>query len=67
MFAHFPRCSLSIQKTFANTNEDFVTLVDGASDGEEIPIQPLLVRARKVDTIIAVDAVRACTTLHFRR
>ncbi|KAF8497006.1 lysophospholipase, partial [Gautieria morchelliformis] len=42
--------------TFANTNEDFVTLVDGGSDGEQIPIQPLLVGARAVDTIIAIDA-----------
>ncbi|KAF8508644.1 acyl transferase/acyl hydrolase/lysophospholipase [Gautieria morchelliformis] len=40
---------------FANTNEDFVTLVDGGSDGEQIPIQPLLVGARAVDTIIAID------------
>ncbi|KAF8532247.1 acyl transferase/acyl hydrolase/lysophospholipase [Gautieria morchelliformis] len=37
-------------------NEDFVTLVDGGPDGEQIPIQPLLVGARAVNTIIAIDA-----------
>ncbi|KAF8587110.1 lysophospholipase [Ramaria rubella] len=42
--------------TFANTNEEFVTLVDGGSDGEEIPFQPLLVGARGIDTIVAIDA-----------
>lgn len=33
-------------------------LVDGGEDGETIPIQPLLVKARGVDVIVVVDAVR---------
>ena len=34
----------------------YLRLVDGGEDGEVIPIQPLLVHARGVDTIIAIDA-----------
>ncbi|KAF8954226.1 acyl transferase/acyl hydrolase/lysophospholipase [Flammula alnicola] len=36
--------------------ESFVALVDGGSNGEVCPLQPLLVRARGVDTIFAIDA-----------
>ena len=42
--------------TFLDSNEAFLRLVDGGEDGEIIPIQPLLVQARLVDTIIAIDA-----------
>jgi lysophospholipase len=31
--------------------------VDGGEDGEVIPLQPLLVKARGVDVIFAIDAV----------
>ena len=39
--------------------------MDGGSDGEVLPLQPLLVRAREVDTILAIDAVSrvACSRL----
>ena len=39
--------------------------MDGGSDGEVLPLQPLLVRAREVDTILAIDAVSrvACPCL----
>lgn len=49
-------------KTFVSANETLLTLVDGGEDGEVIPIQPLLVKARKVDTIFAIDAV---SIIHF--
>ncbi|KAF8513955.1 lysophospholipase catalytic domain-containing protein [Gautieria morchelliformis] len=50
--------------TYTNANEDFLALVDGGSDGEVVPLQPLLVRARGIDTIIAIDAA-ADTTENF--
>lgn len=43
--------------TFLDTNEDYLSLVDGGNDAENIPLQPLLVKARGVDVILAVDAV----------
>ena len=47
--------------TFPDSDQAFLTLVDGGENGENIPFQPLLVDARSVDTIIAIDAVG---TLH---
>ncbi|KAI0074740.1 lysophospholipase [Panus rudis PR-1116 ss-1] len=41
----------------SNPNEtSFLRLVDGGEDGEVDPLQPLLVHARDVDVIFAVDA-----------
>lgn len=45
--------------TFPDSDQKLLTLVDGGEDGETDPLQPLLVKARKVDTIIAIDAVRS--------
>ncbi|KAI0792492.1 lysophospholipase [Abortiporus biennis] len=42
--------------TFVDSNEKFLRLVDGGEDGETTPFQPLLVKARNVDTIFAIDA-----------
>ncbi|GJJ05836.1 hypothetical protein Clacol_000023 [Clathrus columnatus] len=42
--------------TFSNSKQDFVNLVDGGLDGEVLPLQPLLVQARHIDTIFAIDA-----------
>ncbi|KAI0673290.1 lysophospholipase [Trametes maxima] len=42
--------------TYADTGSADLALVDGGEDGETTPFQPLLVRARGVDTIIAIDA-----------
>ncbi|KAH9851840.1 lysophospholipase [Lenzites betulinus] len=42
--------------TYLDTNSQILTLVDGGEDGEVTPLQPLLVRARGLDTIIAIDA-----------
>ncbi|KAI0650992.1 lysophospholipase [Trametes meyenii] len=42
--------------TYADAGSADLALVDGGEDGETTPFQPLLVRARGVDTIIAIDA-----------
>ncbi|TBU46848.1 lysophospholipase [Dichomitus squalens] len=42
--------------TFPDSDQNILTLVDGGEDGETDPLQPLLVKARGVDTIIAIDA-----------
>ncbi|KAJ2974961.1 hypothetical protein NUW54_g11808 [Trametes sanguinea] len=42
--------------TFVDTDSAMLTFVDGGEDGETTPFQPLLVQARGVDTIIAIDA-----------
>lgn len=36
-----------------------LNLVDGGEDGETTPLQPLLVKARGLDVIVAIDAVRS--------
>ncbi|KDQ53832.1 hypothetical protein JAAARDRAFT_80462 [Jaapia argillacea MUCL 33604] len=41
---------------FVDSEETYLKLTDGGNDGESIPLQPLLVRARGLDLIIAVDA-----------
>lgn len=54
--------------TFPDTDQAFLSLVDGGLDGEVTPYQPLLVKARKVDTILAIDAVRIVrAVLHTRQ
>ncbi|KAI0743142.1 lysophospholipase [Daedaleopsis nitida] len=42
--------------TFLDSDQHEIVLVDGGEDGEVTPVQPLLVKARGVDTIIAIDA-----------
>lgn len=44
--------------TFLDSKQALLKLVDGGEDGEVIPIQPLLVKARGIDVIIAIDSVR---------
>lgn len=44
-------------ETFIDSNETLLQLVDGGEDGEEVPFMPLLVKAREVDVIFAIDAV----------
>ncbi|KAG6373884.1 hypothetical protein JVT61DRAFT_6037 [Boletus reticuloceps] len=43
-------------ETFLSSNQTVLKLVDGGEDGENIPVQPLLVKARGLDTILAIDA-----------
>ncbi|KZT02314.1 lysophospholipase [Laetiporus sulphureus 93-53] len=42
--------------TYIASNQTVLQLVDGGEDGEEIPFTPLLVKAREVDVIVAIDA-----------
>ncbi|KAH8091703.1 lysophospholipase [Cristinia sonorae] len=42
--------------TYPDANHKFLRLVDGGEDGQVLPLQPLLVKARKIDTIIGIDA-----------
>ncbi|TCD71666.1 Lysophospholipase 1 [Steccherinum ochraceum] len=41
---------------FPDADSKMLRLVDGGEDGQIMPIQPLLVKARDIDTIIAIDA-----------
>ncbi|SJL12245.1 uncharacterized protein ARMOST_15668 [Armillaria ostoyae] len=42
--------------TFADTNSDWLELIDGGSNGEVVPFSPLLVKARGLDVIVGVDS-----------
>ncbi|KIM83371.1 hypothetical protein PILCRDRAFT_819610 [Piloderma croceum F 1598] len=41
--------------TFTESDSSWLELVDGGSNGAQIPIDPLLVKARGLDTIVIVD------------
>jgi hypothetical protein len=43
--------------TFADSGETVLAMVDGGEDGQITPLQPMLVRDRAVDVLIAVDGV----------
>ena len=43
--------------TYIDSGNTFLQLVDGGEDGQVIPIQPLLVKARNVDVLVAIDGV----------
>lgn len=43
--------------SFPDADSKMLRLVDGGEDGQIMPLQPLLVKARNIDTIIAIDAV----------
>ncbi|KAG1766918.1 lysophospholipase catalytic domain-containing protein [Suillus placidus] len=43
-------------KTFIDSAQTNLNMVDGGEDGEVIPLQPLLVKARGIDVIFAIDA-----------
>lgn len=46
--------------TFIDSAQTNLNMVDGGEDGEVIPLQPLLVKARGIDVIFAIDAVSSC-------
>jgi lysophospholipase len=55
---HLPNPFFGVaSSTFIDSTEEDLILVDGGEDGEVIPLQPLMVKARGVDVIIAIDAV----------
>ena len=41
---------------FQDSDSKWIELVDGSTNKENIPIGPLLVKARNVDVIVALDA-----------
>ncbi|KAF9811023.1 hypothetical protein IEO21_06727 [Rhodonia placenta] len=41
--------------TYIDSNETLLQLVDGGEDGETVPFMPLLVKARDVEVIFAID------------
>ena len=41
---------------FQDANSRWLDLIDGATNQENVPIGPLLVKARDVDVIVAIDA-----------
>ncbi|CCM05117.1 uncharacterized protein FIBRA_07325 [Fibroporia radiculosa] len=43
-------------ETYIDSNETLLQLVDGGEDGEVVPFLPLLVKAREVEVIFAIDA-----------
>jgi lysophospholipase len=59
--AHYPNPFISQTVGaggFIDNQESVLELVDGGEDGQNIPLQPLLVKDRQVDVILAIDAVR---------
>ncbi|KAM0792425.1 hypothetical protein ACM66B_005102 [Microbotryomycetes sp. NB124-2] len=42
--------------TYEDSNETQLRLLDGGYDGQVVPLEPLLVKARKVEVIVAIDA-----------
>ena len=56
--AHIPNAFKGVLPgTFIDSDEDTLALGDGGEDGQQVPFQPLLVKARSVDVIIALDFV----------
>ncbi|KAJ7895004.1 lysophospholipase catalytic domain-containing protein [Mycena olivaceomarginata] len=43
--------------TFADSGETVLAMVDGGEDGQITPLQPMLVRDRAVDVLIAIDGI----------
>ncbi|KAF5389822.1 hypothetical protein D9757_003672 [Collybiopsis confluens] len=42
--------------TFVDSSSSELNLIDGGTNGENVPFNPLLVKAREIDVIVAVDA-----------
>ncbi|KAH7921271.1 FabD/lysophospholipase-like protein [Leucogyrophana mollusca] len=55
----------SMQGQFIDAEESIIMMSDGGSNGEAVPIQPLLVKARGLDTIFAVDSNQDWTNAYW--
>ena len=56
--AHIPNAFKGVLPgTFIDSDEETLALGDGGEDGQQVPFQPLLVKARGVDVIVALDFV----------
>ncbi|KAK4053035.1 hypothetical protein OIV83_001770 [Microbotryomycetes sp. JL201] len=52
-----PNAFTGIQEgTYEDANETQLRMLDGGYDGQVVPLEPLLVKARKVEVIVAIDA-----------
>ena len=55
--SYYPNPFFGVQNgTFLDSNQEFLGMADGGESGEAVPLQPLLVKARNVDVIFAIDA-----------
>ncbi|KAA1473978.1 phospholipase B [Dentipellis sp. KUC8613] len=41
---------------FEDSNSSWINLIDGSSNGENVPLGPMFVKARGLDVVVAVDA-----------
>lgn len=58
--AHIPNAFQGVNPDgYIDSNTPTLSLGDGGEDGQEIPFQPLLVKARGVDVIVGIDLVRS--------
>ncbi|KAK4704538.1 lysophospholipase, partial [Phenoliferia sp. Uapishka_3] len=55
LVANWPNPFKNYATTFESTGNDILELTDGGENGENIPIGPLLVKARAQDVIFAID------------
>ncbi|EIW74777.1 lysophospholipase [Coniophora puteana RWD-64-598 SS2] len=56
LYAYWPNPFYGVAPdTFGASKQSSLHLVDGGEDGENVPLQPLLVKARGVDIIVAID------------
>ncbi|KAJ3725767.1 phospholipase B [Lentinula raphanica] len=51
----WPNPFRGLAPSFVDSDDEELELIDGGSNGENIPLNPLLVKAREVDVIVAVD------------
>lgn len=42
--------------SFVDTNQDYLDMIDGGSNGENVPLGPLFVKSRDLEVIVAVDS-----------
>ncbi|GAA5947133.1 hypothetical protein JCM3765_002172 [Sporobolomyces pararoseus] len=60
LVANYPNSFQNFQPeggfTFESSGNDILEITDGGENGENVPLSPLLVRARELDFILAADA-----------
>lgn len=60
LVANYPNSFMNFQPeggfTFESSGNDILQITDGGENGENVPLSPLLVKARELDFILAADA-----------
>jgi hypothetical protein len=51
-----PFYNLSGKANFEDLNSEWLELIDGSSNGENVPLGQQFVRARGMDVVVAIDA-----------